>query len=172
MSKNASESISIQLYNVQECFGICCELGTIFRIWEFVAKFWTVQLFWSEFPIGLRIARTDYGLNDSVKIFANWVRFSHESKYLSIRGDSWESGPVWNWGIKQYFFAHTFTWNWQEPFLNQRKVANKRISVLMTNLQEIMDFSWVAMELTNPWWTARLASDWATGPNKIILSYE
>ena len=59
---------------------ICYEFGTIFRIWEFEAKFWTVQIFWSEFPIGLRIARTGYGLYDSVKIFANWVRFSHESK--------------------------------------------------------------------------------------------
>ena len=28
---------------------------------------------------------------------------AHESKYLSIRGDSWDSGSVWNRGIKQYF---------------------------------------------------------------------
>ena len=83
--------------------GICYESSTIFRIGEFVAKFWTVQIFWSDFPIDLRIARTDYRLYDSVKIFANWVRFSHKSKYLSICGDSWDSGPVWNRGIKQYF---------------------------------------------------------------------
>ena len=73
---------------------ICYESSTIFRIGEFVAKFWTVQNFWAEFPIDLRLARTDYGLYDLVKIFANWVRFSHESKYLSIRGESWDSGPV------------------------------------------------------------------------------
>ena len=42
----------------------------------------------------------------------------------------------------------------------------------MTNLQQIMDFGWVAMELTNHWWTAGFAYVWATGPNKIILSYE
>ena len=82
---------------------ICYESSTIFRIREFVAKFWTVQIFWSEFLIGLRIAKTDYGLYDSVKIFANWLRFSHESKYLSICGDSWDSDPGWNRGIKQWF---------------------------------------------------------------------
>ena len=27
------------------------------------------------------------------------------------------------------------------------------------------------MELTNPWWTAGLASEWATGPIKIIYSH-
>ena len=37
----------------------------------------------SLFLIDLRIARTHYGLCESVKIFTNWVRFSHESKYLS-----------------------------------------------------------------------------------------
>ena len=44
----------------------------------------------------IRIARTDYGLYNSVKIFTNWVRFSHKSKYLSICGI-----PVWNRGIMQ-----------------------------------------------------------------------
>ena len=63
-------------------------------------KFWTVQNFWAEFPIDLRIARTHYGLCESVKTITNWVRFSHESKYLSIRVNSWDSGPVWNRGIK------------------------------------------------------------------------
>ena len=148
----------------RNALGICYESSTVFRIGEFVAKFWTVQIFWSEFPIGLRIARTDYRLYESVEIFANWARFSHESKYLSIRGDSWDSGPVWNRGIKQ-FFLHIR----QEPFLNQRRVANERISIFMTDLQEIMDFGWVAMELTSPWWTAWLPSYWATGHNKIIL---
>ena len=32
----------------------------------------------------------------------NWVPFSHESKYLSIRGYSWDSGPEWNRGIRFY----------------------------------------------------------------------
>ena len=62
-------------------------------------KFWTFQNFWAEFPIDLRIARTHYGLCESVKTITNWVRFSHESKYLSIRVNSWDSGPVWNRGI-------------------------------------------------------------------------
>ena len=62
-------------------------------------KFWTVQNFWAEFPMDLRIARTVYWLCESVRIFTNWVRFRHESKYLSIRGNSWDSGPVWNRGI-------------------------------------------------------------------------
>ena len=55
---------------------LCYESSMIFRIGEFVAKFWTVQIFWSQFPIGLRIAWTDYGLYDSViiKIFEIWVR--------------------------------------------------------------------------------------------------
>ena len=67
MSKNAS--------------GICYKLSKIFRLGEFVAKFLTVQFFLSQFPIGLRIARTDNGLYDSVKIFANWVYVSaDESK--------------------------------------------------------------------------------------------
>ena len=82
---------------------ICYESSTIFRIGEFVAKVWTFQIFWSEIPIGLQITRTDYGLYNSFKIFANWVPFSHESKYLSLHGDSWDSGPVWNKVIKQYF---------------------------------------------------------------------
>ena len=70
--------------------GICYESSTIFRIGEFVAKFWTVQIFWSEFPIGLQIARTDYGLYDSVKIFANWVYLSATNpniyQFVAIRG--------------------------------------------------------------------------------------
>ena len=120
-----------------------------------MAKFWTVQIFWSEFPIGLQIARTDYGLYDSVKIFANWIRFSHKSEYLSICGDSWDSGPVWNRGINSTFCTY-FHLKLTRTLLNHRKVANERISVSMTNFQELMDFGWVAMELTNPWWTAGL----------------
>ena len=153
----------------KNALGIYYESSTIFRIGEFVAKFWTVQIFRSEFPIGLRIARTDYGLYDSVKISANWVRFSHKSKYLSIHGDSWDSGPVWNRCIKQYFL-HILS---LETDKNPSWISGRwQISVFMTNFQEIMDFGWVAMELTNPWWTAELASNWATGPNKIIVSYE
>ena len=55
-------------------------------MWNRGIKFWKVQNVWAEFPIDLRIAWTDYGQCDSVKIFTNWVRFSHESKYLPIRG--------------------------------------------------------------------------------------
>ena len=70
----------------KNALGIWYELRTIFQIGEFVAKVWTIQNLLAEFPIYLRIARTHYGLCESLKIFTNWVRFSHESKYLSIRG--------------------------------------------------------------------------------------
>ena len=40
----------------------------------------------------------------------------------------------------------------------------------MTTLQEIIDFGWVAMELLNPWWTAELASDWATGYSHMNIT--
>ena len=76
----------------KNALGICYESSTIFRIGEFVAKFWTVQIFWSQFPIGLRIARTDYWLYDSViiKIFANWVRLS---PWIQIFVNLWRTGP-------------------------------------------------------------------------------
>ena len=67
----------------KNALGIWYESRMIFRIGEFVAK---VQNCWAEFPMGLRIAKTDCGLCESFKIFTNWVRFSHESKYLAIRG--------------------------------------------------------------------------------------
>ena len=88
-------------------------------------KFWTVQNFWAEFPIDLRIARTDYGLCESVKIFTNWVRFRHESKYLSIRGNSWDSGPVWNRGIIYSFLS------WSSLFakVSFKGVSNKQMVI-------------------------------------------
>ena len=156
----------------KNALGICYESSTIFQIGEFVAKFWTVQIFWSQFTIGLRIARTDYGMYDSViiKIFANCVRLSPR---IQIFVDSWDSGPVWNRGIKQYFLHILSLETDKNPsWISGRWRMNVLVYMYMTNLQEIMDFGWVAMELTNPWWTAGLASDWATGPNKIILSYE
>ena len=52
---------------------------------------------------------------------------------------------MWNRGIKQYLLHILSLENDKK-----RKVVNERLSVLMTNLQEIMDFGWVAMELTNP----------------------
>ena len=107
--------------------------------------------------IQLRYSRTEYVSATNLNI----------CQFVAIRGIRALCGIY-----KTVLFAHTFTWNWQEPFLNQRKVAKEDISVLMINLQEIMDFGWVAMELTNPWCTAGLASGWGTGPNKIILSYE
>ena len=105
VATNALERILIDYDSVtmsKNALGICYESSTIFRIGEFVAKFWTVQIFWSRFPIGLRIARTDYGVYDSViiKIFANWV---HLSPRIQIFINSWDSGPVLNRGIKQYF---------------------------------------------------------------------
>ena len=111
-AKNASESITIQLrcprisYDAQECPRNLVRTTHDFsnrgiRGQSFLG---TVQNFWAEFPIDLRIARTVYGLCESVKVFTNWVRFSHESKYLSIRGNSWDSWPVWNRGISCIHF--------------------------------------------------------------------
>ena len=141
----------------KHALGIYYESSTIFRIGEFVAKFWTVQIFRSEFLIGLRIARTDYGLY--VKISANWVHFSHESKYLSIRGDSWDLGPVWNRGIKQYFL-HILS---LETDKNPSWISGRwQISVFMTNLQEIMDF-WLGRNGTHK----PLMNSWAS----LQLSY-
>ena len=34
----------------KNALGICYESSTIFRIGEFVAKSWTAQILWSEFP--------------------------------------------------------------------------------------------------------------------------
>ena len=73
-------------YNVQECIRNLLRIKHDFSNPGIRDQVLNSSIFWSEFQIGLRIARTDYGLYDSVKIFANWVRFSHESKYLSIRG--------------------------------------------------------------------------------------
>ena len=80
-------------YNVQEsvpmsknALGIWYEPRTMFRIGEFVAKVLNSSKVLSQIPIDIRIARTVYGLCESVKIFTNWVQFSHEPKYLSIRG--------------------------------------------------------------------------------------
>ena len=57
----------------------CYELATNFSNREFVAEILTVQNFVPEFPIDLRTARIDYELQDSVKNFTNWSRFSYES---------------------------------------------------------------------------------------------
>ena len=81
-------------YDVQEC------LRNLVRITHDFSNQRIRGQSWAEFPIDLRIARTDYGLCESVKIFTNWVWFSHESKNLSIRDNSYDSGPVWNRGIK------------------------------------------------------------------------
>ena len=74
-------------------------------------KFWTVQNFWAGFPIDLQIARTHYGLCESVKIFTKWLWFSQKSKYLSICVNSWGSGPVWNRGITNSRVIYAFLWN-------------------------------------------------------------
>ena len=149
----------------KNALGICYESSTIFRIRELVAKFWTVHNFWAEFLIDLRIARTDYGLSRNEYVSATNPNIC---QFLAIRGIRALCEIV----IKQYFLHILSLETDKEPLLNQRKVENECISVFMTNLQVIMDFSRVAMKLKNPWWTAGLASDCATGPNEIILSYE
>ena len=75
----------------KNALGIRYESRTIFQIGEFMAKVWTVQNFWAEFPIDLRIAQTHYGLWESVKIFTQ--------PRLQIFVNSWDLGPVWNRGI-------------------------------------------------------------------------
>ena len=91
-------------YDVQEC------LRNLLRITHGFSNrgirgrsFEQFKNFWAEFLIDLRIARTGYRLCESVKIFTNWVRYRQESKYLSIRGNSWDSGPAWNRGIREKF---------------------------------------------------------------------
>ena len=79
------DSVTMSKY----ALGIWYESRPIFESGNSWPKFWTVQNFWAEFPIDLGIARTDYGLCESVKIFTNWVRFWQETKYLSIRGNAW-----------------------------------------------------------------------------------
>ena len=55
----------------KNALGIGYESRTIFRIGEFVAKVLNGSKLLSRIPIDLRIARTDYGLCESVKIFTN-----------------------------------------------------------------------------------------------------
>ena len=58
---NAPKRLQIDYDSVtmsKNALGIWYESRTIFRFGDFVAKFWTVQNFWAEFPIELRIART------------------------------------------------------------------------------------------------------------------
>ena len=80
------ESITIQLRYPRMPWEFGTNHARFFESENSWPKFWTVQNFWAEFPIDLRIARTHYGLCESVKTITNCVRFSHESKYLSIRG--------------------------------------------------------------------------------------
>ena len=84
--KNVPESITIQLPYQRMPYEFGTNHARFFKSGNSWPKFWTVQNFWAEFPIDLRIARTHYGLCESVKTITNCIRFSHESKYLSIRG--------------------------------------------------------------------------------------
>ena len=101
MPKNASDRLRFS-YNVQECIRNLLRIQHDFSNRGIRGQVLNSSYFWSQFPIGLRIARTDYGLYDSViiKIFANWVRLSPR---LQIFVNSWDSCPAWNRGIKQYF---------------------------------------------------------------------
>ena len=72
MPKNASESITIQLQCPRMHLEFVTNQARFFESgnsWPSFEQF----IFLSQFPIGLRIARTDYGLTVyvSVKIFAN-----------------------------------------------------------------------------------------------------
>ena len=72
MPKNASESITIQL-QCQRMHKNLLRIKYDFSNRGIRAHVLNSSIFLSQFPIGLRIARTDYGLYDSViiKIFAN-----------------------------------------------------------------------------------------------------
>ena len=143
MPINASESITIQL----RCPRMPQESGTnharIFDSGNSWAKFWTVQNFWAEFPIDLRIVRTHYGLCELVKIFTNWVRFSHESKYLSIRVNSWDSGPVWNRGIRgPPWRGHALTWQSHNQSISLRGPPDGRASSKLMYYPHISHARW------------------------------
>ena len=60
--------------SIENALGFC----DLFESGE-VAKVITVKNFSHEFPIDLRIAGTDYGLYDSVKIFMNRPSFSYKN---------------------------------------------------------------------------------------------
>ena len=94
--KSSYERLRID-YDVQECIRNLLRIKHDFSNRGIRGKIFEQLKTFEE----LRIARTDYGLYDSVKIFTNWERFSHESKYLSIHGNSWDSGAVWNRGMRQ-----------------------------------------------------------------------
>ena len=71
MPKNASESITILLKCPRMHLECVTNQARFFESGNSFPSCEQFNFFLSQFPIGIRIARTDYGLNDSVKIFMN-----------------------------------------------------------------------------------------------------
>ena len=89
VATNAQKRLRINYDSVtmsKNALGIWHKSRTIFRIGEFVAKVLNSSKLLRRIPD--RPTNCKNGLCESVKIFTNWVRFSHESKYLLIRGNS------------------------------------------------------------------------------------
>ena len=70
-------------------------------------------------------------------------------------------------GSLQVLSAHSFTNNWQLPFLNQRKGENGRKNYFMTNLHKGM-LPNVRIESANFHILGRRASDRAIAPGSIV----
>ena len=73
-------------YNVQECIRNLLRIKHDFSNRGIRGQVLNSSFFLSQIPIGLQIARTDYGLYVSVKIFPNWVRLSPR---IQIFVNSW-----------------------------------------------------------------------------------
>ena len=81
------------------------------------------------------------------------------------------SYPHYSWasllGSLQVLSAHSFTNNWQLPFLNQQKGENGRKNYFMTNLHERM-LPDVRIEPSTVCIPGRCTSNWATAPASIV----
>ena len=72
--------------------------------------------------------------------------------------------------VKQYC-AHSFTRNWQLPFLDQRKGENDRRKYFMINLHERMLPTSVGIEPATSWSPVGRASNWATEASPCLFDY-
>ena len=65
--------------------GICYESSTIFRIGEFVAKFWTVQIFWCQIPNRPTNCKNWLQTDDSRTEYVS-ATFPNICQFVAIRG--------------------------------------------------------------------------------------
>ena len=119
LAKCNSCRISIQWFHIMHYFNY--QFTKKLAVYHLGAKKLCFAQYTTSVPWLLGIARTDFRLCESVKIFTNWVRFSHESKYISIHGNSWDSGHVLNrdinasvtFALRRVYDAHTMS---KSPF--------------------------------------------------------